>query len=113
METSPKVLGARGEDAACRWYVDNGYRIIARNWRITAGEIDLIVETDGLVVFCEVKTRSSVRWGLPAEAVHRTKQQRIRRLAAAWLEQNTGHHRVRFDVASVISGRVTVIEAAF
>lgn len=122
METSPKVLGAKGEDAACRWYADRGYTIIDRNWRIRSGEIDLIAHRAGThgaqtgvdtLVFCEVKTRSSSRYGQPFEAVGPIKQTRIRRLAAAWLAENPGHRHVRFDVASVMNTRVEVIEDAF
>lgn len=112
-ETSSQVLGQKGEDAACRWYVDHGYRIVDRNWRVKEGEIDVIATGDGQLVFCEVKTRSSQRYGSPAEAVDYRKQTRLRRLAAAWLAQNPGHRRVRFDVASVMANRVEIIENAF
>lgn len=112
-ETSAQVLGQQGEDAACRWYIDQGYRIVDRNWRVKEGEIDVIASGDGQLVFCEVKTRSSSRYGLPSEAVGYRKQTRLRRLAAAWLAQNPGHKRVRFDVASVMGNQVDVIENAF
>lgn len=122
METSPKVLGAKGEDAACQWYAERGYTIVDRNWRTQTGEIDLIAHRSAAhgaqtgidtLVFCEVKTRSSSRYGMPFEAVGPTKQLRIRRLAAAWLAEHPGHQHVRFDVASVMNTRVEVIEAAF
>lgn len=107
-------LGAAGEAAAAAWYEAAGYEVVERNWRCREGEIDLIVARGAVVVFSEVKTRSSTRFGVPAEAVTRTKQLRIRRLAATWLRQST--HRaadVRFDVVSVMGRRVEVIEAAF
>lgn len=73
-----------------------------------------MVGRSGLVVFCEVKTRSSTVFGAPVEAVTRTKQMRLRRLAAAWLgEQRRGWPEVRFDVASVQGREVEVVEAAF
>jgi putative endonuclease len=66
------------------------------------------------VVFCEVKARSSDAFGLPAEAVGRTKQARLRRLAARWLAEAGPYAAdVRFDVAAVLGGRVDVIEGAF
>ena len=88
---------------------------MARNWRSRQGEIDLIVRRDGLMVFCEVKTRSSGAFGEPFEAVTRTKQMRIRRLAAEWLRSRTGGgpYELRFDVASVRGTEVDVIEGAF
>jgi len=116
METSSQVLGAKGEDAACRWYADRGYVVLDRNWRHgRAGELDLILRdpTDGVVVFCEVKTRASDRFGTPAEAVGPKKQLRIRRLAAAWLAEHDGFQAVRFDVAGVVGGKVEVVQAAF
>jgi putative endonuclease len=65
-------------------------------------------------VFCEVKTRASDRYGVPAEAVGWRKQQRLRRLAAIWLA--THDHppmQLRFDVACVLGTRLEVIQAAF
>jgi putative endonuclease len=75
-------------------------------------------------VFCEVKTRSSDRFGVPAEAVTGTKQRRLRTLAARFLAEHPGAavagsgrrgrwRGIRFDVAAVVGGRVDVIEAAF
>jgi putative endonuclease len=99
---------------AARWYRRRGYTIIERNWRCRNGEIDLIARRGDTVVFCEVKTRSSRRFGHPAEAVTEAKQRRIRGLALIWLRQ--GDHRftnMRFDVATVEAGTVEVITAAF
>ena len=96
------------------WYRDQGYEVLARNWRCREGEIDLVLGRPGTVVFCEVKARSSGAYGLPAEAVGRVKQARLRRLAVMWLgESGRGAAEVRFDVASVLGGRVDVIEGAF
>ena len=111
-------LGARGEQAAADWYVARGYRLVTRNWRCRDGEIDLVLWSPRRdLVFCEVKTRSSSRFGLPAEAVTPAKQRRLRRLAALFLVANGdvlgGHRGLRFDVASVTGGRVEVIAAAF
>ncbi len=85
-----------------------------RNWRCREGEIDLVLVRDRLVVFCEVKTRSSDAYGSPASAVTATKQARIRRLAVLWMrEHRVGARSIRFDVACVVGGTVTVIESAF
>jgi putative endonuclease len=98
-----------------RWYESRGYEVLARNWRVREGELDLVVARDGVVVFCEVKSRSSDAFGQPFEAVTPTKQTRLRRLAARWLAvDGRSWPVVRFDVASVVRGRVAgVIEAAF
>ncbi len=97
------------------WYRERGYEVLSRNWRRRDGELDLVLAAEGLVVFCEVKTRTSDAFGAPAEAVTRSKQARLRRLAAQWLgEHGTTHRgRLRFDVASVLAGRVEVLEGAF
>jgi putative endonuclease len=113
-----RQLGAVGEDAAAAWYVARGFEIVDRNWRVREGEIDLIVRQGRTIVFCEVKTRSSDRFGAPVEAVTATKQRRLRTLAAKWLAQHPGGRgEVRFDVASVTPGgespAVAVVEAAF
>jgi len=111
-------LGARGEQLAADWYVAHGYQVVARNWRCREGELDLVLlAPDGDLVFCEVKTRSSDRFGVPAEAVTPAKQRRLRLLAARYLAAagrvSPAGRGIRFDVAAVMGGRVEVIEAAF
>ena len=119
-----RLLGLRGEEAAARWYEAAGYDVVARNWRCSAGEIDLIAvgRSDAVVVFCEVKTRSSMAFGVPEEAVTLSKQRRLRRLAAQWLAEqrlrSTPVRSVRFDVAAVMGDRshdlvVEIVQDAF
>jgi putative endonuclease len=117
-----RELGSSGEAAAARWYEARGYEIVDRNWRVREGEIDLVARNRHTIVFCEVKTRSSDRFGIPAEAVTVSKQRRLRVLAARWLATHPGSQRgpqreVRFDVASVTPAgatpAVSVVEAAF
>lgn len=110
-------FGRAGEDAAADLFRRAGYTV-ERNYRAGRIEIDLVAYRPGLVVFCEVKTRASDRWGLPAEAVGYEKQARIRRAAAAWLaERSPGRVEVRFDVVSAIVAdgrtRLTHIPDAF
>jgi len=109
------MLGAAGEHAAARHYEQAGFEVVDRNWRCREGELDLVLARSRLMVFCEVKTRTSDRFGLPAEAVNFRKQARIRRLAAGWLAAWEGARPnvIRFDVASVSQGRVTIFEDAF
>jgi putative endonuclease len=110
-----RALGDHGERLVASWYERRGFTVLARNWRVREGELDLVVGQERLVVVCEVKTRSSGRFGSPLEAVTPLKQQRLRRLAVAWLAA-TGRRAsaVRFDVAAVYGGtRVEVVEDAF
>jgi putative endonuclease len=112
-------LGIAGEDAVAAWYETAGYRVIDRNWRCRDGELDVVVTRGDTLVFCEVKTRASTRFGVPVEAVTATKQRRLRMLAARWLaEHNVRRRTLRFDVASVMRGAdgqltVEVLEDAF
>jgi putative endonuclease len=109
-----KALGAYGEELVARWYEQRGYRVLDRNWRCRDGEIDLIVALANTVVFCEVKTRRNLDYGLPAEAVGWKKQRTIRMAASAWMRETGSRPSVmRFDVASVVQREVSVIEAAF
>jgi putative endonuclease len=107
-------LGAQGEEMAARWYRSSGYEVLARNWRCPQGELDLVLRRGDLVVFCEVKTRTSTAFGAPVEAVTRAKQARLRRVAGRFLEPGLERAAVvRFDVASVLGGVVEVVEGAF
>ncbi|MFV0526402.1 MAG: YraN family protein [Acidimicrobiales bacterium] len=110
MDTS--AIGRAGEDAAAAWYETRGYMVLDRNWRTVRGELDLVVGRDDLIVFCEVKTRRSGRFGSPTEAVDARKQGQVRRLALEWLAASDRHYpQLRFDVAAVDGrGRVDVIE---
>jgi putative endonuclease len=109
-----RALGASGEEAAALWYRQHGYEVLARNWRCRDGELDLVVRRHRTIVFCEVKTRTTDRFGVPAEAVNYEKRRRLRVLAAKWLEASPVRPReIRFDVASVMGGLVEVIEGAF
>ena len=103
MTKARQAVGAYGERLASRHLEDQGLVILARNWRCSDGEIDLILADREDVVFCEVKTRRSSAFGSPAEAVGPAKVQRLRRLAARWLAESRMRPReVRFDVVSVL-----------
>ena len=107
-----------GERAAESRYRAGGYRVVARNWRCRLGELDLILEREGILVFCEVKARASATAG-PYESVTPAKRRKVRSLAQAFL-LTTGADPpgCRFDVVSVIldadgSPLVHVFEDAF
>ena len=78
--------GARGEDRAADWYAQQGYQVVDRNWRCRDGEIDLIATVGATLVICEVKARSSLAYGHPAEAVTPAKQRRLRQHPGATLQ---------------------------
>jgi putative endonuclease len=108
------ALGAAGEAQAAAWYEANGYEVVARNWRCRDGEIDLIVRRQRTIVFCEVKTRSSTAFGTPAEAVTRAKRDKLRHLAARWLDESPIRATsIRFDVVAILAGELEIIEGAF
>jgi putative endonuclease len=100
------ALGRRGEAIAARHLVDRGFAIVDRNWRCPQGEIDLVAQQGRELVFVEVKTRSSVAFGHPLDAVTPAKLARLRRLAAAWCEAHSGEHdAIRIDAIGVIALR--------
>jgi putative endonuclease len=114
MTAARQALGARGEALAAEWYERNGYVVLDRNWRCRDGELDLVVRRQRTIVFCEVKTRTSTVFGSPQEAVTSVKRDRIRRLAATWLETSPVRPRqIRFDVAAILNGNLEIIEGAF
>lgn len=98
-----RTLGSYGERLAARYLADRGLTVVDRNWRCAHGEIDLVARDGDCLVFCEVKTRRSERFGAPVEAVGRIKVARLRRLAAAWLQSHEVRGgRVRIDVIGIV-----------
>ena len=97
------LLGDRGERAAVRYLKKQGFRIIAKQYRNSYGEVDIIAQDGKTTVFVEVKTRTSTNDGQPFEAVDLRKQEKITRIALAWLKK---HDRLeqpaRFDVVSIL-----------
>jgi putative endonuclease len=108
------ALGGFGERRAAAHYQAHGYAVLERNWRCRSGEIDLICARGTTLVVCEVKTRTGTAHGHPLEAVTVSKQRRVRRLAAAYLQQQGRRWAVvRFDVVGVLDGTLEVVEGAF
>ena len=99
-----RQIGAFGEAKIAKYLETLGYDIIERNWRIKEGEIDLIAsDQSGVIHFVEVKTRSSLAFGDPLEAIDRSKARRLQRLALAWLVTNHHFgHEFSIDVAAVL-----------
>ena len=97
-----KELGRRGEDAA-RVYLERvGFEVLDTNWRTKAGEVDIVARDGDALVLVEVKTRRSLAAGTAEEAVSPTKQKRLGRLGAAYLQQMPEQpEAVRFDVVTI------------
>lgn len=106
------TLGAYGEALAARHLTEQGMVLLDRNWRCELGEIDLVLRDGRILVVCEVKTRSSLAFGAPLEAVTEQKAARLRRLAARWLaDHEIRPDEVRIDLVGVLvppSGPVEV-----
>ena len=97
------ALGQQGEQLAAEYLQRAGFRVLARNWRCSEGEIDIVAADRRTLVACEVKTRSDTRYGTPLEAVTRKKRNRLRRLAVRWVLANgVLFDEVRVDVVEVL-----------
>lgn len=104
---STKDIGLKGELLAEAFLKKQGYRIVERNFRCKFGEIDIIGFKKGVLSFIEVKTRSSDAFGQPIEAVDKTKQRRLVRLANYYLYKKKAQPELpcRFDVVSILMGK--------
>ncbi len=111
MSRARQITGTLGEQAAATSLESLGYRILHRNYRVRGGELDIVCEQNGVLVFCEVKTRTSTQFGLPEEAITMAKRRRIRRLALEYLQREGRRARsLRFDVISVALAQGRVAE---
>ncbi|HSV64561.1 MAG TPA: YraN family protein [Mycobacteriales bacterium] len=112
------ALGRYGEQVAAEHLERSGLEVVDRNWRCAEGELDIVAREGDVLVFCEVKTRSGLGFGDPAEAVVGRKAERLRRLALRWLAAHEISCRdLRFDVVTVLRTddglRVRHLRAAF
>lgn len=98
-----QILGRCGEDRAAAFLVQNGFICLDRNWRCRGGEIDLIVEQGEEIRFIEVKTRKTLTYGRPEEAITARKLAHFRIAAEAWMAVQTlaSQKRFQFDVITV------------
>jgi putative endonuclease len=100
------AVGRFGEDVAVSVVERAGMQLLDRNWRCRDGELDIVARDGDVLVFVEVKTRSSLACGVPAAAVDRRKVARVRRLAVRWMAEHRDLDRfwrtVRFDVIAVV-----------
>ena len=106
------VLGQQGEQLAADFLAEAGLVVVERNWRCKEGEIDIVAVDGRTLVICEVKTRSSVRYGTPLEAITRQKARRLRKLAVLWVNAHgLIFDQIRIDVVGVLreaSGEFTI-----
>lgn len=97
-----KIFGNAGEEAAAEYLKKKKYKIIERNHKNTYGEIDIIARYKKDIIFIEVKTRKSDKYGMPYEAVNYYKQNRIIRAAKSYLYKNKLYDvNVHFDIVEV------------
>ena len=108
-------IGSGYEEMAAAYLIEQGYKIIARNFSDRLGEIDIIARDGEYLVFVEVKYRRDEKQGNPAEAVDLRKQQHIRHAAEYYLYKNRVSDTMpcRFDVVAILGDRITLIRDAF
>lgn len=94
-------LGERGEALATIYLEKRGYKIRHNNWRYRRWEVDIIAQEGSCLVFVEVKTRSSLHWGMPEESVSRERMRRLVEAAHYYLQMQEEEYTARFDVISV------------
>ncbi|MCB1061129.1 MAG: YraN family protein [Calditrichaeota bacterium] len=99
---SDQEHGAWGEELASRHLASKGLKIIDRNWRNKAGELDLVARTDELLIFVEVKSSRHESEYLPEHRVNWKKQHKIKRLAAAYCKSHRLDQPIRYDIVSVV-----------
>jgi len=119
MPDTRRTLGNRGEELASRKLQSLGYTVRERNWRCAAGELDIVAEKDGALVFVEVRTRRGDRFGTPEESITLAKRTKLIEVAQAYLEEhNEKGCAWRIDVVAIEIGahgevsRMEIIENA-
>jgi putative endonuclease len=108
-----RETGERAEEEACRFLRESGYAIVARNWRSPFGEIDIIARDGSVLVFVEVKARSSASHGGPECAVDQRKQRRIIASARLFLAKTRCDLPARFDVVAFVRDAPRLYRDAF
>ena len=109
-----RAAGNKGEDMAAAYLKQQGRKIIARNYCIRGGEVDIIYKDGDTTVFCEVKLRASSAYGTPAEYVDIHKQRRICKAALRYASDNKiVDENHRFDIIEISGGKINHIEDAF
>lgn len=120
MSKRSAALGKEGEDIAVDFLAKSGYRIVQRNYKNKLGEVDIIARDKGTLAFIEVKTRTSLAFGYPQEAITAAKQRQLNKVALSYLKQyNLLQSSARFDIVSILldnghrAPEVSIIKNAF
>lgn len=101
-----KDKGSAAEEAAASHLKRQGWRIIERNWSCRSGELDIIAEQGEIMLFVEVRSRSGLGYGMPAESIDARKIQQVRRTAEVYLHRfGLSDRQIRFDAVAVMLGR--------
>lgn len=108
-----KLYGKIGEKKAEKYLLKKGYALLERNYKTKFAEADLIFDDAGVLVFVEVKTRSSADFGEPSQAVNYAKQKKYVKLAEHYVMTHNVDKDVRFDVVEVKKGEINHIKNAF
>ncbi|MBP5410454.1 MAG: YraN family protein [Lachnospiraceae bacterium] len=110
-----RTVGTANEERAAKYLREHGYSVIAQNYRCVFGEIDIVAEEKGEIVFAEVKYRRTTAFGLPEEAVDIHKQARIRKIAMVFLKENRMPQdmAMRFDVVAMDEREIRLYRNAF
>ena len=115
--TPQQKLGKEGEQLAVEYLIQHGYHIVERNWRFSKAEIDIIAETDNILVFVEVKTKSYTFFGEAEESIDAKKERLICDTAAAYMDKKNYEWEFRFDIISIVlnknRGQIRHFEDAF
>ena len=94
-------FGKQCEDKAVAWLIENGFRILHRNWRFSHYEIDVVARKDDMLHFIEVKSRKSGKYGYPEDSVGRKKFKDLQRAADAFLNMFPGNKWIEYDILSI------------
>ncbi len=97
-----KKIGDKGEELATEFLINEGYKILERQYRYKKAEIDIIAEDGEVLIFVEVKTRKNSNYGYPEESVGDLKMEKMWEGAEEYLEKVQWQKRIRFDVISII-----------
>ena len=118
MQNKQQKFGEKGESLAAWFLKKNGYKIIEQNYRTQLGEIDIIAKEKKTIVFVEVKSRRSTRFGNPKWAVTPQKQRKISMVALYYLKTTKQTDaKARFDVVAITANRdqpqIEIVKNAF